>query len=138
MREDNTNVLDFARKISMLRTNTKIANEFDEKYGQKDKRWWHCQREHLVVWCLHYPTGGTRGFTHKPNNNAQTMYNYFRRPETLLWLAEALGENEDKLKWLIEEIKDKPPITACKIIRKNISFARVLSLLEQNNLNTEG
>jgi len=89
-------VLDFARKISMLSTNTPLSIEYDKAHGQKTGDiWWTCQREHLTVWCLHYPTGGTKEFKHKPSNSSKTMYNLFGRPETLLWLTEALGEKKE-------------------------------------------
>ena len=126
-------VLDFARKISTLTLNTPIALQYDEEYGQKEKRWWACQREHLTVWCLHQPTLGVPGFGRKmPNYSARKMYNHFGRPETLLWLAEALGEEKTKLKNVIEEIKDIGASEACRIIRReeNIPFDRILSLME--------
>ncbi|MCX4357637.1 MAG: hypothetical protein OSJ43_15695 [Oscillospiraceae bacterium] len=132
--ENDMDVLDFARKISMLDTDTKISNEFDIKYGQKNNRWWHCQREHLTVWCLHYPTGGVHGYNHRSNNSAKYMYYHFGRPETLLWLAEALNECDDLLNSLVEEIKDKAPSSACGDIRREIPFNRILRLLEQKNL----
>ena len=131
---DNINVLDFARKISFLTKNTPISMEFDSKYGQKDNRWWSCQREHLVVWCLHYPTGGFSIYKHTPSDSAKTMYYKLTRPEIILWLAEALGENTDLLLKIIDEIKDKHFRTAIKIVRQYISFNRILELIERNNI----
>lgn len=77
-------VLEFARKISRLSIDTPLANKYDEEYGQRSDRWWSCQREHLTVWALHYPTKGIGNFTHKPSNSSKKMYNHFGRPETLL------------------------------------------------------
>ena len=84
-------VIEFARKICMLSIDTPLANKYDEEYGQRTGRWWSCQREHLTVWALHYPTKGKDNFTHEPSNSSKKIYNHFGRPETLLWLAEALG-----------------------------------------------
>ena len=98
---NDMNVLDFGRLISMISIDTPISNEFDKNYGQKKKRWWTCQREHLTIWCLHQPTPGIHGFKHEPNNSARVMYNKFGRPETLLWLAESLGEDEEVLLLLV-------------------------------------
>ena len=131
---DDINVLDFARKISFLTKNTPISMEFDSKYGQKDNRWWSCQREHLVVWCLHYPTGGFSIYKHTPSDSAKAMYYKLTRPEIILWLAEALGENTDLLLKIIDEIKDKHFRTAIKIVRQYISFNRILELIERNNI----
>ena len=55
-------VMDFARKISMLTKHTPVADQFDMEHGQRDNRWWSCQREHLTVWCMHQPTVGAEGF----------------------------------------------------------------------------
>ena len=128
-------VLDFARKISMLSLNTPISMQYDEKYGQKKDCWWTCQREHLTVWCLHQPTlGFTRFRRKKPNYSARKMYYRFGRPETLLWLAEALGEEKSKLRSIIEEIENvENAKTACKVITRqdNIPFERILYLIEK-------
>lgn len=124
-------VLEFARKISRLSIDTPLANKYDEEYGQRSDRWWSCQREHLTVWALHYPTKGIGNFTHKPSNSSKKMYNNFGRPETLLWLAEALGENVDLIQRIIENISDNSdPRSRCKIVRRYISFDRILELLE--------
>ncbi|MFU0832527.1 MAG: PqqD family protein [Oscillospiraceae bacterium] len=129
MNQEDMDVLDFAREISMKTVNTPISMEYDEKYGQKNGRWWSCQREHLVVWCLFQPTSGLSDFKHKPNHSARNMYNHFGRPETLLWLAEALGEDKNLLKSIVDKIKGKNRTEALKIIRENIPFERIMELL---------
>ena len=127
-------VLEFARKISMLTLDTPIALQYDEECGQEEKRWWACQREHLTVWCLYQPTLGVPGYERRsPNFSARKMYNNFRRPETLLWLAEALGEDGTKLKNIVAEIKDNNFNKALGIIRRkdNLPFDRIISLMEE-------
>ena len=64
-------VIEFARKICMLSIDTPLANKYDEEYGQRTGRWWSCQREHLTVWALHYPTGGEFYYKHKPSSSAK-------------------------------------------------------------------
>ncbi len=122
-------VLEFARKISMLSTDTPLAAEFDKIYGQKENCWWLCQREHLTVWCLHYPTEGVNGYKHKPSNSSKEMYNHFGRPETLLWLIESLGENKKIIQDLIDRIKGMNAASACSEIRKTVSYERIFDLL---------
>ncbi len=131
MEHKDMDVLDFARKISMLTIDTPISKEFDEKYGQKENRWWSSQREHLTVWCLHYPTGGTNGYKHKPSDSARKMYYSFGKPETLLYLAESLGENVDLLESIVDQIKGLPDRTACGIVRREIPFERICELLNK-------
>ena len=131
---NDMNVLDFGRSISMLSIDTPISIEFDNNYGQKENRWWTCQREHLTVWCLYQPTPGMPSFEHEPNNSARVMYNYFGRPETLLWLLESLGEDKEVLLEIINEIKDiKKCKSACAKLRERISFDRILELIESYN-----
>ena len=123
-------VLEFARRISMLPIKTPLSMNYDRIYGQKSDRWWSSQREHLTVWCLHYPTGGVPGYEHTPSNSAKTMYNHFGRPETLLWLAEALGEDDRVLNNVINTIKDiENPRSACAELRRQIPFSRILELM---------
>lgn len=133
MNELDMDVLEFARKISMLSIDTPLANKFDEEHGQKMNRWWSCQREHLTVWCLHYPTKGVKGFVHKPNNSAADMYNRFGRPETLLWLIEAIMKDYNDvfdLKGLIKEIKEvSNPKSRCAKIREKMPFEKIKKLL---------
>lgn len=135
MNSKDMDVLEFARKISMLTLDTPISKQYDEKYGQKEGCWWSCQREHLTVWCLHQPTVGIQGFErNKPNYSARKMYYHFGRPETLLWLAEALGEEENKLLNIIKEIENlKNPRKACNVITREdcIPFERILFLIEK-------
>lgn len=123
-------VLDFARAISMRRNSTPIADVFDAKYGQNQKCWWTCQREHLTVWCLHQPTNGVKGFRHQPNSSARWMYYHFRRPETLLWLAESLGEDPALLAELAEQMAQSDYPRNLTILRERIPFDRILELLD--------
>lgn len=129
------NVLDFGRSICMLSIDTPISIEFDKSYGQKEKIWWTCQREHLTVWCLHQPTPGIPQFVHEPNYSARAMYNNFGRPETLLWLSESLGEDKEVLLEIVNEIKNINNCrSACAKLRKRITFDRILELIESYNL----
>ena len=131
MKCNDMDIMGFARRISMLSIDTPISKEFDEEHGQKERRWWSSQREHLTVWCLHYPTEGVKGFEHKPSKSARKMYYSFGRPETLLYLAESLGEDVDLIKSIVCQIKDVPSRTACSIVRREIPFERICELLDK-------
>lgn len=139
MKTDDIDVLSFARIISMLPPDPPISKAYDEKYGQKQGRWFLSQREHMVVWSLHYPTSGVHPFTHKPSQSTRQLLAFFGRPESLLWLAEALGEGQSVLTSLVEELENvKNPRRACSIIRKRIPWTRILELLRENSsLQTE-
>lgn len=129
-KEDDMDVFDFARKICMCSIDTPISLEFDRLYGQKKDVWWACQREHLTAWCLYQPTSGFASYKHKSNRSTRKMYNYFNCLGTLLWLAETLGEDKEILYSIINIIKNKNNgKEACGILRKYISFDRILELL---------
>lgn len=135
MEVKDMDVLEFARKISLLSIETPLAKEFDKEYGQKNDRWWSCQREHLIVWCLHFPTPGIGKFTHKPCSSAKKMYNGFSRPETLLWLIEALDFNQGIIRNIIDNIKDISNCkSACKIVREAIPFEKVINALSEKEV----
>ncbi|MDD2361755.1 MAG: hypothetical protein PHH84_02180 [Oscillospiraceae bacterium] len=73
-------------------------------------------------------------FKHEPNNSARIMYNNFRRPETLLWLLESLGEDKEVLLEIVNDIKViKKCQSACAKLRERISFDRILELIESYN-----
>ena len=132
MADSDMDILEFARRICMLSRPTPVADEFDRLHGQEQKRWWSCQREHLTAWCLCYPAGGTKGFSHTPSSSAAEMYRRFGRPETLLWLAEALGEDAALLQGLAARLAEYPPgqrQAQMKALREAIPFARILELL---------
>lgn len=62
------------------------------------------------------------------------MYESFSRPETSLWLVKALVEEWKTLQDTIEEIIDiKNCRTASPLLRKRISFDRILELLDKNS-----
>lgn len=126
-------VEDFARRISMLDKPTPLADQYDLTYGQEKERWWTGQREHLNVWCQFQTTEGFKGFKHEPNHSARRMYNNFGRPETLLWLAEAVGIEEEKLDAVVSKISNNLPASSrCKDLRKIIPFDAILELLPKN------
>lgn len=90
MENTNLTTIQFAQALFGLEPDTPIAHEFDMEFGQTDERWWSCQREHFAFWAISQNTNGVKGYRHKPNTNARTMYNRLCAPELLLWLIEAL------------------------------------------------
>lgn len=90
---------DFARSLFMLTNNVPITNPFDEKFGQKENRWWGDNHlEHFRTWALHQDTYGVGEYYHEPNKDASLMYKNIARPEMLLWLIEALHISLQRLK----------------------------------------
>lgn len=90
MNNNKLNTVQFVQALFGLEPDTPIAHEFDMALGQEKDRWWSCQREHFAFWAIMQSTNGVKGYKHKPNTNARTMYNRLGAPELLLWLIEAL------------------------------------------------
>ena len=64
------------------------------------------------MWAITQNTNGVKGYKHKPNTNARTMYNRLCAPELLLWLIEALHislkqeDEESEFKKFMEEFRE--------------------------------
>ena len=112
MENTNLTTIQFAQALFGLEPDTPIAHEFDMEFGQTNDRWWSCQREHFVFWAILQNTNGVKGYRHKPNTNARTMYNRLCAPELLLWLIEALHislkqeDEESEFKKFMEEFRE--------------------------------
>lgn len=140
---------DFARSLFMLTNVVPITNPFDEKFGQKENRWWGDNHlEHFRTWALHQDTYGVGEYYHEPNKDASLMYNNIARPEMLLWLIEALHISLQRLKSplptelkldvsefkaLVEDLKSSGNHrTQCAKIRRRYPFTIVERWLERH------
>lgn len=143
---DTTN---FARSLFMLTNDVPITNLFDEKFGQKENRWWgNNHLEHFRTWALHEDTYGVGEYFHQPNKNASLTYSNIARPEMLLWLIEALHislkrldpQLQTKLKinmggfeTFVEDLKSiNNHRSQCAKIRRKYPFALIEKWLEEH------
>lgn len=145
MNNNKLNTVQFAQALFGLEPDTPIAHEFDMALGQEKDRWWSCQREHFAFWAIMQSTNGVKGYRHKPNTNARTMYNRLCAPELLLWLIEALHislkqeDEESEFKKFMEEFREfvvelsklgrNLRLTQCKMIRDKYSYDMIEELL---------
>lgn len=142
---------DFARSLFMLTNDVPITNPFDEKFGQKENRWWGDNHlEHFRTWALHRDSYGIDGYYHKPNKNASLMYSKIARPEMLLWLIESLQislkrlpmESQSKLEidldafnTFVESLKSaNNHRSQCAKIRRKYSFTLIEKWLEKHRM----
>ena len=141
--------IDFARSLFMLTNDVPITNPFDEKFGQKENRWWgNNHLEHFRTWALHQDTYGVGKYSHEPNKDASLMYNNIARPEILLWLIEALHISLEKLepqqqadlkinmgefKAFVEDLKSiNNHRSQCAKIRRKYPFALIENWLKEH------
>ena len=142
---------DFARSLFMLTNDVPITNPFDEKFGQKENRWWGDNHlEHFRTWALHRDSYGVDGYYHKPNKNASLMYSKIARPEMLLWLIEALHVSLERLepqqqidlktnmgefRAFVEDLKSINNYRSrCAKIRRKYPFALIESWLREHRV----
>lgn len=143
--------LELARSMFMLTNDVPITNLFDEKFGQKENRWWgNNHLEHFRTWALHQDTYGVEEYYHEPNKDASLMYSKIARPEMLLWLIEALhislerlepqqqtdlGINMDKFKVFVKDLKLTSNYRSqCAKIRRKYPFALIESWLKEHRV----
>lgn len=120
--------------LSMLEPHPPITSELDCWESQ-----YPSQKGHLLDWFLCQPIGGGTGeaFTYtrkKGNESTRTAYNRFMNPGGLLWLAEALGENENTLREAVAAAKKAEEgnfRARCTAFRKVIPFERIVELIKQ-------
>ncbi len=93
------------------------------------------QKDHMISWLATQNSQGYGAYTRiKGNESTRTAYNRFLNPGGLLWIAEALGESEEKLREAVEAAREAGKInyrSSCAAFRKIIPFTRIMELLEQ-------
>lgn len=141
--------IELARSMFMLTNDVPITNLFDEKFGQKENRWWGSNHlEHFRTWALHEDTYGVGEYFHQPNKNASLTYSNIARPEMLLWLIEALHISLERLgpqlqtklkinmgefEAFVEGLKSNGNHrTQCAKIRRKYPFTRIEKWLEEH------
>ena len=106
-----------------------VTRELDQ-WGTKG--WYKTQKMHMVLWIDSQSTTGSGNYTRsEPNSSAKKMYNRFLNPGGLLWMLEALGEDEAKLREAVAEAVKAEDISIrrrCTAFRKVIPFERLLEL----------
>ena len=123
----------FAKVLQKIDKPTPVTEQFEKKYGQKDKRWWDkstgSQKEHLICWFSRKHHNGSTSMCIKERNcescyfktlkpipeeyeaykeqkDAEKVFNWMGRPEMFIYIAEALQVlSEEQLKNYVDETK---------------------------------
>lgn len=94
--EHDFTTAEFAQILSELEPHLPISDSFVSDLPQKTGAWWTSQREHMVVSFRGSDSPGSGKFTrHAPNTSARTTYNRLLAPAAFVWMAEALGANQE-------------------------------------------
>ena len=93
---------DLAQRIRRLRRHQPLSAKFDreitsEKAGRQ-RAWYSSQKEHCLGWPSDYD--GPGGYNRKTwrGRDAEFIYNHIVNPKMLIWLAEAVGAPNAKVR----------------------------------------
>ena len=91
------------------------------------------QKAHMYWWFLSQKTEGNGGYSRIiENQSSQRTYNRLQTVPGMLWIAEALGEDEKKLREAFaasEAFEKRDPGKRCAAFRELIPWARIAELL---------
>lgn len=118
--------------VATLPTRQPITDDFESRHPLAKRPWYSSQKQHLIGWLGEYGTGGAYN-RQKPGQDAQHFYTHFQGAPGLLWLAEALGEEQDTLHRAVEAIEAAGTKGAaqCGAFRRVIPWTRIEELLSQ-------
>ena len=113
-----------AEYLSQKNEHYSISDEYNKSYGQVHRVMWDNQREHMVTWFKSQNTEGEGSFTRLVSNpSSKTTYNRLRCSEALLWIAEAVGVDNNIVKRAAQEAREMDnPKKRSGVIRKIIPW----------------
>jgi len=117
----------FARLLVTLPEHLPISDAYEAAHLTGD-HWWSSQREHMVAWFSQL--AGPGAYDRKSRGlDAKHGYNHLQCAPALLWIAEALGEDEDMLKVAAADAASSGRVASqCAAIRKVVPWERIENL----------
>lgn len=141
MTGDDIYIPDFVRVLKRLKPHLPISDWYDSEPGLEDSGnhsrntgvWYSSQKEHMVGWFSDQLTLGSGSYTRqKPNRSARTTYNRLVNSGSLLWIAEALGEDSSVVQAAADAALSEPnQKKRPALIRKYITWSRIAELARQ-------
>lgn len=132
---EDIDVIKFARILKKLPPHPPITDAYDFACGQTKDVWWTSQREHMVSWFMaQNGMNGTGAYSRlEPNRSAKKAYNRLNNSGSILWIAEALGEDPSIVQVAADEAMASSDYrTRCKIVRQHIPWERIYELAITN------
>ena len=124
------------RVIGGLATAQPLTDAYESatESGEPRTVWYRSQKEHLEGWLERYDGPGAYG-RRNPGQDARFFYNHFKCAPGLMWLAEALGENPDRMAEAIAAVRAAGLNLAsqCGAFRRVVSWERITELIESSS-----
>jgi hypothetical protein len=126
--------LGLARKIVKLPERGVVTAEFERKLTsigawdpERESKKYPSQKEHWLRWLAQYGTAGHYGRKNRKVSSAEIVYNRINCPPMLLWLAEAAGAPNRKIRAAVELALSVAPSypRQCASIRKALPWSTV-------------
>lgn len=107
--EPDFDVQDFSDLLRTLPKHLPISDAFEVADPQKQGHWWTSQREHMSEWFAVQATTGEGSFTrNQGNRSARRTYQRLGHAEGLVWIAEALGADSNRVQAAVDAALAEP------------------------------
>lgn len=107
--ESDCGVRTFARLLRSLPDHLPISDAFEAADPQRNGHWWLSQREHMSEWFEGQAGTGHGSFTRSTaNRSARMTYQRLGHAEGIVWIAEALGVDADRVQAAADEALEEP------------------------------
>ncbi|WP_238419491.1 hypothetical protein [Gordonia sp. 'Campus'] len=128
IKDGDISVFDLRDLILRLPTAQPITDAYES--DATARVWYSSQQEHLAGWLSEYNGPGAYNRAN-PSTSSKHFYNHFRCAPGLVWLAEALGEDELVLRAGVESLRSAGPnpSSQCAAFRRVVPWARIMELL---------
>lgn len=124
------------RIVGRLPASQPVTDAYEESIAattqssRNAKVWYTTQKQHLRGWLSEYNGPGAYG-RRGHDGDARAFYQRFQCVAGLLWLAEALGEDEATLAAAVDDVVAAGPRAAsqCGAFRRRVPWERIESLI---------
>jgi hypothetical protein len=128
--DGDISVSDLRRVVKQLDTEQPLTDAYEMRTVGRGSGTYANQRQHLIGWLGEYNSTGYYN-RKNPSTSGKTFYNHFRCAAGLVWLAEALGEDQEVLAGAIAVIEagSSNPSSECAAFRRAVSWDRIVELV---------
>lgn len=119
--------------IAQLPVSQPVTDAFERRKPPTGTVWYTSQKDHLLGWLGDYDTAGAYA-RRNPGQDAKFFYTRFQCVQGLLWLAEALGEEEATLRRAILAVDaaGRNSAAQCGAFRRVVPWSRIEELIRHS------
>lgn len=105
--------------------------EMTRKLDKRETKKFDSQKAHMIAWFRSQMTTGAKGFTRaQANRSAKKAYNRLLNTGALIWIADALGEQEEALEAAVRQSEQQKDFRErCAVFREAVPWARIDELI---------